>query len=85
MGSLACEKVLGRVIRNLPSLDWGGGGAYCCYELGCRCLREHHCLHQMVLVGNELINLGVGLVVSITAMSVAVIPCVHHLRGFLER
>jgi hypothetical protein len=26
MGSLACEKVLGRVLRNSASLDWGGGG-----------------------------------------------------------
>jgi hypothetical protein len=30
MGSVACEKVLERVLRNLPSLDWGGGGGACC-------------------------------------------------------
>jgi hypothetical protein len=39
-----------------------------------------HCLHQLVLVGNELFNLGVGLVVG--ALAVAVVPRVHHLRGF---
>jgi hypothetical protein len=41
-----------------------------------------HYLHQVVLVGNELFNLGVGLVVGVAAPAVAVVPLVHHLRGF---
>jgi hypothetical protein len=41
-----------------------------------------HCLHQLVLVGNELSDLGVGLVVGVAALTVAVVPRVHHLRGF---
>jgi hypothetical protein len=41
-----------------------------------------HCLHQLVLVGNEQFNLGVGLVVGVTALAVEFVPCVHHLRGF---
>jgi hypothetical protein len=41
-----------------------------------------HCLHQLVLVGDELFDLGVGLVVGIAALAVAVFPCVQHLRGF---
>jgi hypothetical protein len=40
-----------------------------------------HCLHQLVLVGNELFNLGVGLVVGVAALGIAVVPCIHHLRG----
>jgi hypothetical protein len=45
-----------------------------------------HNLHQLVLVGNELLNLRVGivgLVVAIPALAIAVVPHVHHLRGFL--
>jgi hypothetical protein len=41
-----------------------------------------HFLHQLVLVGNELFNLGVGLDVGVAALTIAVLPCVHHLRGF---
>jgi hypothetical protein len=41
-----------------------------------------HCLHQLVLVGNELFNLGVRLVVGVAALTIVVVPCVHHLRGF---
>jgi hypothetical protein len=41
-----------------------------------------HCLHQLVLVGTELFNLGVGLVVAVSALVIAVVPCVDHLRGF---
>jgi hypothetical protein len=41
-----------------------------------------HYLHQLVLVGNELLNLRVGLVVAVAALAFAVVPCVHHLRGF---
>jgi hypothetical protein len=41
-----------------------------------------HYLHQVVLVLNELFNLGVGLVVGVAALAVAVVPLVHHLRGF---
>jgi hypothetical protein len=41
-----------------------------------------HCLHQLVLVGNELFNLGVGLVVGVATLAIAVVPCVHHLRDF---
>jgi hypothetical protein len=41
-----------------------------------------HFLHQLVLVGNELFNLGVGLDVGVATLTVAVLPCVHHLRGF---
>jgi hypothetical protein len=37
------ERALGRVLKNLPSLDWGGGGGACCCcsycGLGCRCWR----------------------------------------------
>jgi hypothetical protein len=49
-------------------------------------------MHQLVLVGNEFLNLWVGivglvvavaaLVVAVAALAVAVVPCVHHLRGF---
>jgi hypothetical protein len=41
-----------------------------------------HCLHQLVLVRNELFNLGVLLVVGVAALTIVVVPCVHHLRGF---
>jgi hypothetical protein len=41
-----------------------------------------HCLHLLVLGGNELFNLGVDLIVGIAALAVAVVPYVHHLRGF---
>jgi hypothetical protein len=39
-GSLACEKVVGRVRRNSAKRDWcgGGGGGACCW-LGCILLR----------------------------------------------
>jgi hypothetical protein len=46
-----------------------------------------HCLHQLVLCGQELLHLWV-VVVSIVGLSVAglivavVVPCVHHLRDF---
>jgi hypothetical protein len=40
MGSLACEKVVGRVHRNSAKRDWcGGGGGGACYWLGCILLR----------------------------------------------
>jgi hypothetical protein len=39
-------------------------------------------MHQVILVGNELLNLKVGLVVGVAALAVAVVPCVPHLRGF---
>jgi hypothetical protein len=39
-------------------------------------------MHQVILVGNELLNLKVGLVVGVAALAIAVVPCVHHLRGF---
>jgi hypothetical protein len=39
-------------------------------------------MHQLVLVGNELLNLRVGLVVGVAALAVAVVPCVHHVSGF---
>jgi hypothetical protein len=40
MGSLACEKVVGRVRRNSAKRDWcgGGGGGTCCW-LDCMLLR----------------------------------------------
>jgi hypothetical protein len=41
-----------------------------------------YCLHQLVLVGNELLNLGVGLVVGVATLAVIVVPCVFHLRRF---
>jgi hypothetical protein len=41
-----------------------------------------HCLHQLVLVGNELFDLGVGLVVGVATLTVALVPHVHHLRYF---
>jgi hypothetical protein len=41
-----------------------------------------HCLHQLVLVGDELFDLWVGLVVGVAGLAVAVVPCVHHLRDF---
>jgi hypothetical protein len=33
------------------------------------------------LVGDELFDLGVGLVVGVVAIAVVVVPCVHRLRG----
>jgi hypothetical protein len=48
-----------------------------------KCLQ--HCLHQLVVVGNELFDLGVGLVVRVAALAIAVLPRVHHLRGFQNR
>jgi hypothetical protein len=39
-------------------------------------------LHQLVLVGNELLDLRVGLVVEVVVLAIAVVPCAHHLRGF---
>jgi hypothetical protein len=39
-------------------------------------------LHQLVLDGNELFDLGVGLVVGGAALAIAVVSRVHHLRGF---
>jgi hypothetical protein len=39
-----------------------------------------HYLHQLVLVGNGLLNLRVGLVVGVSALAVVVVPYVHHLR-----
>jgi hypothetical protein len=39
-------------------------------------------MHQVILVGNELLNLKVGLVVGVAALVVAVVPCVPHLRDF---
>jgi hypothetical protein len=44
-----------------------------------------YCLHQMVLDGNELLNLKVGLVVGVASLAIVVVPCVHHLRGFLGK
>jgi hypothetical protein len=41
-----------------------------------------HYLHQLILVGNKLFDLGAGLVVGVAALVIAVVPCVHHLRGF---
>jgi hypothetical protein len=41
-----------------------------------------HCLHQLVLVSNELLDLRVGLVLSNASLAIAVVPCVHHLRCF---
>jgi hypothetical protein len=41
-----------------------------------------YCLHQVVLVLNELLNLRVGLVVGVATLAVAFVPCVHHLSGF---
>jgi hypothetical protein len=41
-----------------------------------------HYLHLLVLVGDELLNLGVGLVICVAALVVSVVPHVHHLRGF---
>jgi hypothetical protein len=41
-----------------------------------------HCLHQLVLDGNELFNLRVSVVVGVAALAIVVVPCVHHLRGF---
>jgi hypothetical protein len=42
---------------------------------------QHH-LHQLLLVGIELFDLGVGLVVGVAALAVVVVPHVHHLRCF---
>jgi hypothetical protein len=41
-----------------------------------------YCLHQLVLAGNELLDLRVSLFVGVVALAIAVGPCVHHLRGF---
>jgi hypothetical protein len=29
-----------------------------------------HCLHQLILVGNKMFNLGVGLVVGVVALAI---------------
>jgi hypothetical protein len=44
---------------------------------------RQHFLHQLFLVGDELLKLRVGLVVEVAALTVVVVPHVHHLRGFL--
>jgi hypothetical protein len=41
-----------------------------------------HCLHQLVLVGDELFELGVGIGVGVAALAIAVVHHVHHLRCF---
>jgi hypothetical protein len=41
-----------------------------------------YCLHQLVLVGDELLKLRAGLVVGVAALTIIVVPHVHHLRGF---
>jgi hypothetical protein len=41
-----------------------------------------YCLYQLILVGNELFDLRVGMVVGVASLAIAVVPCVHHLRGF---
>jgi hypothetical protein len=41
-----------------------------------------HCLHQLVLVGDELLKLRASLVVGVAALTVVVVPRVHHLRCF---
>jgi hypothetical protein len=41
-----------------------------------------HCLHQLVLVGNERFDLVVGLVPGVAALAIAVVPRVHYRRGF---
>jgi hypothetical protein len=57
---------------------------------------EHlkHCLHQLILCGNQLLQLRVvvgivGLVVASLVVAglavILVIPRVHHLRDFLEK
>jgi hypothetical protein len=43
---------------------------------------SHHCLHQLVLVGDKLLKQRVGLVVGVAALIVVVVSRVHHLRGF---
>jgi hypothetical protein len=41
-----------------------------------------HCLHQLILDGDELLDLRVGQVVGVATLVIAVVPRVHHLRGF---
>jgi hypothetical protein len=41
-----------------------------------------HCLHQLVLVGDELLKLRVDLIVGVAALAIAVVARVHHLRDF---
>jgi hypothetical protein len=41
-----------------------------------------YCLHQLVLVGNDLLDLRVSLVIGVAVLAIAVVPCVDHLRGF---
>jgi hypothetical protein len=43
-----------------------------------------HCLHQLVLVSNELLDLMVRPVVGVAALAIVVVPCGHHLGGFFE-
>jgi hypothetical protein len=43
---------------------------------------SQYCLDQLVLVGNELFYLGVGLVVGVATLAITIVPCVHHLRDF---
>jgi hypothetical protein len=70
--------VLGWVLRNSPSLDL----VVVVVPTATKGLQ--HCLHQLVLVSDELLDLRVGfagLVVAVAAMAIAVVPCAHHLLG----
>jgi hypothetical protein len=43
---------------------------------------QQHCLHQLVLGGDQLfkVNIAVGVVVVVAGLAIALaIPCVHHL------
>jgi hypothetical protein len=39
-------------------------------------------MHQLVLLGKELFDLGVGLVVGVAALAVVVVSRLKDLRGF---
>jgi hypothetical protein len=44
-----------------------------------------YCLHQLILVGNEMFHLRVCLVVGVATLAIVVFPCVHHIRGFFRK
>jgi hypothetical protein len=77
MGSLACEKVVGRV-HQMRLVGWWRWG--CLLLVGLHIVEDlQHCLHQLVLGGEQLFKVSI-VVVIVAGLAIAlVVPCVHHL------